>query len=205
MQDMHEWYYENKTLPKLKNQLEWARLSQEAKLNKLNNKKSKRDIAREVRVAELGGTPVEVTYGVPLSDEERETRMTVEWDLKYPKRHMKKHERREPVVANKGADRTSEEFRTAILRGARARATKYGIPFDLTLQDIVIPEVCPVLGSPMCWGDSITEHTPSLDRVVPDLGYVSGNVNIISFRANRLKNNATKEEVEALLAYITGN
>ncbi len=42
----------------------------------------------------------------------------------------------------------------------------------------------------------------TLDRVVPSLGYVKGNVRVISFRANRLKNNATIDEIRAILAYM---
>ena len=33
-----------------------------------------------------------------------------------------------------------------ILYGAKIRARKYNLPFDLSLEDIVIPDVCPVLG-----------------------------------------------------------
>lgn len=199
--DMHEWHYENKVKPKQ----EWQRVSRGAKLKKLTNKKSKRDIEREERIVELGGRPIEVTYGVPLSEEDRDKRINIELDLKYPNRHKKKHEKRKPYVRPQGSARTPEEFKKGMLQGARARAAKYGIPFDLVLHDFELPEVCPVLGTPMNWGNSITENTPSLDRVVPELGYVAGNVNVISFRANRLKNNASVEELEAIIKYITGN
>lgn len=43
---------------------------------------------------------------------------------------------------------------------------------------------------------------PSLDRINPDRGYVPGNVQVISFRANTLKNNATREELAKVLAYM---
>ena len=38
MQNMEQWYYENKTLPKLKNKQEWERLSRQAKDTKLTNR-----------------------------------------------------------------------------------------------------------------------------------------------------------------------
>ena len=41
--------------------------------------------------------------------------------------------------------------------------------------------------------------SPSLDRIIPSLGYVKGNIRVISFRANTLKNNATLSELELIL------
>ena len=50
----------------------------------------------------------------------------------------------------------------------------------------------------------------SLDRVMPELGYVPGpelgyvpgNVRVISFRANTIKNNASMREIEQLLEWL---
>lgn len=83
---------------------------------------------------------------------------------------------------------------------AKQRAKSRGIPFNIEMSDITIPEVCPVLGILLVVGD--TEAAPSIDRVIPALGYVKGNVNIISNRANRIKSDATKEELERVLDYI---
>ena len=48
------------------------------------------------------------------------------------------------------------------------------------------------------------DRTPSLDRFVPNLGYVKGNIRVISFRANRLKSDATIDEMRQVLAYMEG-
>ena len=45
-------------------------------------------------------------------------------------------------------------------------------------------------------------NSPSLDRIRPQLGYVAGNVRVISNRANHLKSNGTISEFEAVLAYM---
>lgn len=79
---------------------------------------------------------------------------------------------------------------------ARARALKAGIPFNITVDDIVIPATCPVLGVPLFIGTVKDKmNSPSIDRIKPALGYVRGNVRVISNRANTLKSNATPIEL----------
>lgn len=90
--------------------------------------------------------------------------------------------------------------RKKLLNMVKARAKLQEIPFDLTIEDFVIPETCPILGIPLDRRDR--NHTPSVDRLVPELGYTKGNMRIISMRANRLKQDATIEEVEKILRYM---
>jgi hypothetical protein len=62
-----------------------------------------------------------------------------------------------------------------------------------------------VLGVPLVAGSRKSkEYAPSLDRVVPSLGYVRGNVRVISYRANTLRRDASIEELEAVLRYARG-
>lgn len=83
---------------------------------------------------------------------------------------------------------------------AKQRADRDGRPFSITMDDIVIPAVCPVLGIPIIPGvGKVTQNSPSLDRIKPERGYVPGNVRVISFRANSLKQDATVEELEKVL------
>jgi len=89
---------------------------------------------------------------------------------------------------------------------AKHRAKAAGVPFDLEICDIIVPEVCPVLGHPFEWGHGKmgwrNMRAPSLDRIKPQLGYVRGNVRVISNRANHLKSNGTISEFRAVLAYM---
>lgn len=91
---------------------------------------------------------------------------------------------------------------------AKRRARKRGLEFDLELSDIVIPEVCPALGIPIFRGYvSETKKTPgpnspSLDRIDSSKGYLKGNVRVISWKANRIKSDATAEDLEKILAYM---
>ncbi|WP_205196269.1 hypothetical protein [Brevundimonas huaxiensis] len=70
---------------------------------------------------------------------------------------------------------------------ARQRAARRGLPFNLTVSDVIVPTVCPALGVPIVIGESRSPFSPSLDRIRPNLGYVRGNTRVISDKANRLK------------------
>ncbi len=91
-----------------------------------------------------------------------------------------------------------------MLAAAKRRAKLQAIPFELSVADIVIPEVCPVLGIRLQTEKRgrMTGASPSLDRLAPELGYVRGNVRVISQRANGLKSDATLAELEAVVRYM---
>lgn len=87
---------------------------------------------------------------------------------------------------------------------ARDRAKKAGLEFNLTYDDIIIPDLCPILGLKLerNSGGKPSPRSPSLDRIIPALGYIKGNVRVISHRANTIKNDASIEELEAVIRYI---
>ncbi len=65
------------------------------------------------------------------------------------------------------------------------------------------PKVCPVLGLELDWGmNGCNNNSPSLDRVKPKLGYIPGNVRLISIRANTMKQNMYLEELKIIEEYI---
>ena len=179
-----------------------------AKLAKLNNRKSKRDIEREIRIAQKGGQPIEVFYGQPLHDEDRARRIQLEMELRYPI-YDAEIKKKVPVkkINNRstGSSRTAKQFITSVLKTAKTRSEALGIPFDLEVDDLVIPELCPVFGTPLIWTDKITNDTPSLDRYIPSKGYVKGNVVFMSFKANRLKSNASLQDLEKIVEWMRLN
>lgn len=95
-----------------------------------------------------------------------------------------------------------QSLQRRLFDNAKHRANTKGIPFDITIDDIVVPDVCPVFGVPFVWGDGINDYSPSLDKVIPKLGYVKGNIQVICTLANRIKSNATAEQVEKVLQYL---
>lgn len=169
-----------------------------AKLTKLNNRKSKRDIQRELRIAQKGGQAIHVFYGKPLNDEDREERIKLELDLRYP---ILDGQIKRKVLQTKsngrrvGIFRTEKDFMISVLRSAKLRAASLGIPFDLTLNDLFIPDTCPIFNTPMFWSNKLTNDTPSLDRLLPEKGYVKDNVAFISMRANRIKSDASLDDL----------
>lgn len=79
-----------------------------------------------------------------------------------------------------------------LVNSARDRARSKKVPFDLTAQDIIIPEVCPYLKTPFKKG---TRYAASLDRIIPNLGYVNGNIEVLSLKANCMKSDASAAEL----------
>lgn len=89
----------------------------------------------------------------------------------------------------------SRDHVLVMLSAARARAKKVGVPYSLTRENITIPEYCPILGIKLERGPVQERHnSPSLDRIYPELGYIPGNVSVISYRANCIKNNGSADE-----------
>ena len=103
------------------------------------------------------------------------------------------------------ADRRRNRPALEMWERARKRARRFGLPFDLPREAIVIPPVCPVLGSPIKSDGTRSPTTPSLDRIRPDEGYVPDNVRVLSDHANRLKGAMTLDDLERRRASSRGH
>lgn len=134
-----------------------------------------------------------------------------EYCLNYYKTHREQSIARSKKSQNRDRKKTNaykrELYRrhpqNIILQNARSRAKKYGIPFDLEKSDIVIPSMCPILGIPIKINDKlVSSNSPTLDRFIPEKGYVKNNINIISHKANTIKSDATVEEIEKVLNWM---
>lgn len=88
-------------------------------------------------------------------------------------------------------------YEKSILRNVASRCKALGIEFNLDLSDIVIPEVCPYLKVPLTrtQGKGKVWTNASLDRIDPNKGYVKGNIQVISCKANLMKAHASEEEL----------
>lgn len=94
-----------------------------------------------------------------------------------------------------------------LLQQAKIRSKKKGVEFELTLQDLLalypIDGLCPVFKMPIQFNTGKDRtNSPSIDRIDASKGYTKDNVRIISWKANRMKSNATLADLEALVVYM---
>lgn len=97
---------------------------------------------------------------------------------------------------------------TRMFMNAKSRARQSKIDFNIEPNDVPIPEFCPILGVKLVLGEAHSyDYAPSIDRINSEKGYIKGNVKVVSLRANRMKNNATKEEclmfANNIIKYLT--
>lgn len=130
---------------------------------------------------------------------------------KNPRLSLTEEERIERTKARKKKNTRNTKYRSKegriryMLFKARTRAKEKGMEFSININDLSIPDVCPLLEIPIIWDvctGIATANSPSLDRIDNTKGYVQGNVWVISMRANFIKTSATPEELEKLAANL---
>ena len=93
-----------------------------------------------------------------------------------------------------------------VLYHAKGRALKRGVPFTIRKEDVpAIPETCPALGivlQVMKGMRGMRPDSPSLDCIDPELGYVPGNVQWLSLKANAMKRDATPAELKRFARWV---
>lgn len=100
-------------------------------------------------------------------------------------------------------DRRRDDPLKYMLHAAQQRAGKAGIKFDLRRNDIEMPDRCPIFGTILIYGGNQREdNSASLDRINPLEGYIPGNCWIISDRANRIKNDASIDDLRAVITAL---
>jgi hypothetical protein len=83
---------------------------------------------------------------------------------------------------------------------AKQRAKKSKVDFDIEIGDIIIPEYCPILKIKLDVRQGFSDNrkprfnAPSIDRINSALGYIKGNIIIMSYKANVLKKDGTSTE-----------
>ena len=87
------------------------------------------------------------------------------------------------------------------LNALRKRAKKIGVPFNLEMDDITPPTHCPVLGIPLVRTSDDWSNSPSVDRIIPERGYVKDNITIVSALVNTIKGRATPDQLMKIALY----
>jgi hypothetical protein len=118
---------------------------------------------------------------------------------------------RKPKYAEYQRNSRARSPKDHLVSQAKMRAKRDGLPFNLTVDGLYWPTHCPILGIKLNYskeptaereGWQLRSNTVTLDRRINELGYVAGNVFAISHRANRIKSDATFDELKAVLAYM---
>ena len=120
---------------------------------------------------------------MPFSDKERQAEFLREWEREKRKNNPEYY----------------------LWKSAKRRARTKDLDFDIEVSDIIIPQLCPLLNIPIIHQTGKgcrSPHSPSLDRIKNHLGYVKGNILVVSWRANFLKSDGTIEELELLLTNL---
>jgi hypothetical protein len=99
---------------------------------------------------------------------------------------------------------TQKDFKH-IWNHLKASAKKRNIPFTLLpsdIDEIGIPITCPILGIPLYFHRNMVEDDSiSFDRIDSTKGYSVDNLIVISYRANKLKSNATLAEMRKIVNF----
>jgi len=99
---------------------------------------------------------------------------------------------------------TQKDFKL-LWSNLKSSAKKRGIPFDLApsdIDEIGIPILCPVLGIPLQFHrHQLQDDSISFDRIDSTKGYTVDNIIVVSYRVNKLKSDATLDEMRKIIAY----
>lgn len=100
--------------------------------------------------------------------------------------------------------RGTRDHRRRLYLSSYVSARKRGLTHAIKNQDIPLPERCIYLDCKLNYtkrGGRARWNDPSIDRIDYTRGYVVGNIQVISYRANLMKQNATEDQ---LLAFARG-
>jgi len=110
---------------------------------------------------------------------------------------------REALAEHRTTHGLSRTYEYKLWKDAKHRAKKFNRPFNIECEDIVVPAKCPLLGISLFRGvGKVGSNSPSVDCLRPELGYTKGNVWVISYRANTIKNNLTLEQLKSFVTKV---
>lgn len=94
-----------------------------------------------------------------------------------------------------------------MLNNLKSSAKKRNIPFNLTICDLNnlgFPLTCPLINIVLDYHRTkVGDNSPSIDRIDSSRGYEPDNIMVISYKANRMKNDGTIEELKLIANYYS--
>lgn len=136
-----------------------------------------------------------------INNIEANRKRSSEWYYNNKERSNKRNVENHRLRSNRLRVENPEKF---IWERVRNSARTRKIFFDLTVDDIVIPEYCPILGLKLEINTGkLQKNSPSVDRIDNSRGYTKDNVRVISHEANRMKSNLTLDVLKKLIDYVS--
>ena len=124
------------------------------------------------------------------------------WNQSHPEYYRQWTKDNQEWIKNNYKRDYRENYIKWLVKGAKSRAKRKGIPFNLRVCDILIPTHCPVLGIELKANKGHPSYnSPSIDRIIPELGYIQDNIIIVSFKANLMKSDSTIDELEKVYQF----
>lgn len=126
------------------------------------------------------------------------------------RRDLREEQLNQKMFAKWGPNWQNREWRKSDIYAAmrekfrNKKKNTYEHEFTIEFGDLEFPTHCPILGLKLDYfAETRQENSPSFDRIDPSKGYIKGNVAIVSWRANRIKNDGTAEEHYKIAEFIT--
>lgn len=88
---------------------------------------------------------------------------------------------------------------------AKGRSKEYNREFTIKVEDVIIPDRCPILGIQLNMNSGRSgayDNSPSMDRIDNSKGYTKENIHVISQLANRMKAHATNEQLHLFAQWV---
>ena len=121
------------------------------------------------------------------------------------KKQIRDYYQKDPERARKLRKKNRrKDHRQSLINSARCRAKSLKIPFSITKDDVIIPDRCPCFGTKLIQGEIKSyENSATIDQIIPGKGYVKGNIQVISLKANTMKSNATNKQLKEFSKWIS--
>lgn len=147
---------------------------------------------------------IATNYGVTRQRMMQVIKRTIpDWKFTYG-RVVKRREAAEQWRRKWGQKDATDLYQAQRAKFRQKKANTKGIPWDLDFGDIYWPTHCPILGMELDYHSAYrAENSPSFDQVDPGKGYTKGNVQILSWRANRIKNDGSAEEHRKIAEWLS--
>lgn len=131
---------------------------------------------------------------MPYKDKETKKLYHREYNRIYMKEWRK---RNLALVTARETSWRNDNPKKRLINCTKQSAKLKGLEHNIDEKDLDLPELCPLLGIPIDYtaGNGKTMLKPSIDRINPNLGYIKGNVELISSLANTMKSKATPEQL----------